>query len=152
MSSGFFTYNSYELEEIKQNLLDIIDKNEFSSETIEKFKETKELIELTLDKIKKVDYLLSGDTGEETFNREWSPVIIEKQLSAKSIEKLNNSIVGDIIETELGKLEVKEANEYDSCYEQCILYGSNMNCNRFMCAVHNSKDGNSHAFELIGDL
>lgn len=99
MSGGFFTYNKSELEDIKQNLADAIDKKEYSSETIEKFKETKELIELTLDKIKQFDYFLSGDTGEETFNKDWSPVIIEKRLSVKSIENLKNSIVGDSVET-----------------------------------------------------
>ena len=77
MSGGYFDYRNYEINnwihqiehEIKNN--DIPNEwnhcNNFSQKTLDKFTETVKLLKRAEFLLHQIDYLLSGDTSEETF-------------------------------------------------------------------------------------
>jgi uncharacterized phage infection (PIP) family protein YhgE len=82
MSGGHFNYNQYRLTQIADDLQNAIDNNDieddwgykynYSKETLDKFRATvKELKELAI-KVNRIDYLLSGDDGEESFHQRWN--------------------------------------------------------------------------------
>lgn len=81
MSGGKFNYAQYKLYEIKESIETIINENNstevdkygdligynFNPETIEVFKNTVALLESTYIHVNVIDYLLSGDSSEESF-------------------------------------------------------------------------------------
>ena len=83
MSGGFFEYNQYKIYQIAEELEDVILKNgkkrerreswedenyyEYPPEVIAKFKEGLELLKKAHIYAHRIDWLLSGDDGEETF-------------------------------------------------------------------------------------
>lgn len=83
MSGGFFEYNQYRIQQIADQLEDVILKNgkkreskeswedeyyyEYPLHIIEKFKEGLKLLKITQIYAHRIDWLLSGDDGEETF-------------------------------------------------------------------------------------
>ena len=82
MSGGFFDYIQgrldYEVCEGIRNLIENNDKEDewghkrgFSKETLDKFKEALETVEKAAKMIQRVDWLVSGDDGEECFHRRW---------------------------------------------------------------------------------
>lgn len=96
MSGGHFDYAQFHIEQIADSIKDIIDKNmvevpdaqhevwdydkdgnlypeckyyyTFSEETINKFKEGYDILRKAYIYAKRIDWLLSGDDGEETFH------------------------------------------------------------------------------------
>jgi uncharacterized protein YqgV (UPF0045/DUF77 family) len=83
MSGGHFDYIQYKLHGVVDQIQELIDNNNikdewgyannYSEETLDKFREAIEIINKAHNMIHRIDYLVSGDDGEETFNEkmEW---------------------------------------------------------------------------------
>ena len=71
MSGGHFNYTQYYLNDILDEIKNIIKDNpyQYSSKTIKKMKETVKTIEKAKIYITRIDYLISGDDGEDTFHK-----------------------------------------------------------------------------------
>jgi len=83
MSGGFFEYNQYKIYQIAEELEDVILKNgkkrerreswedeynyEYPPEVIAKFKEGLEFLKKAHIYAHRIDWLLAGDDGEESF-------------------------------------------------------------------------------------
>lgn len=85
MSGGHFDYNQYRIRDISDSVEQLIRNNgkkrpkedsnyfdgeyyyEFSPEVIEKFKEGLEILRKAEVYAQRIDWLVSGDDGEETF-------------------------------------------------------------------------------------
>jgi hypothetical protein len=82
MSGGHFNYIQYRLEDISREIENIIDKNKsnelneygdkigknYSEETIDEFVNAIVFLKLCEIYIHRIDYLLSGDDGEDSFH------------------------------------------------------------------------------------
>lgn len=90
MSGGHFDYNQYRIREISDKVEHLIDTNNicgpeqfqarnFSDATITQFRAAYFMLRVAEIYVDRIDYLVSGDDSEESF---------DKQLS-KDIEKLN---------------------------------------------------------------
>lgn len=110
MSGGRFDYNQYVMKTIAESIQDEIDKSgkpkeksqlwyeeswykkypedlinhKYSPEVIEKFKEAIYFLEKAYIYAHRVDWLLSGDDGEETFLKRLKEDLDEKIKSTKS--------------------------------------------------------------------
>jgi hypothetical protein len=84
MSGGYFYSSPYQLIMLAEKLdefiksqtaqrssKDITKSYNFSNDTLSKIQDTIDLLNNTYNKLKKVDYLLSSDISEETFNNDW---------------------------------------------------------------------------------
>jgi hypothetical protein len=85
MSGGYFNYKDFHLETIAAQIELIIENNDntekdewgndigrhYPPEIIEKFQETVDLLRKCRNAAHIIDYLLSGDYGEETFLEKW---------------------------------------------------------------------------------
>lgn len=80
MSGGHFDYNQYEIEQIADEVEQIILKNgnnqpdeygwepvPYSPEVIEEFKRGLKYLRIAAVYAQRIDWLVSGDDGEETF-------------------------------------------------------------------------------------
>lgn len=85
MSGGYFDYNQYRLIDIADEIERAIEKNNkvdefgfsqnFSSETLNKFRETIDILKKASLMVGRIDWLLSGDDGEESFHKRWKEEI-----------------------------------------------------------------------------
>lgn len=84
MSGGYFDYDQYRLEDIADSIGRVIRSNDdeceegwelkganYPPEIIERFKETEHTLRQAREMVHRVDWLLSGDDGEESFLRRW---------------------------------------------------------------------------------
>lgn len=83
MSGGHFDYDQYKIGYISESIRDVIYYNNdetlnewgdkkgrgYSDETIQKFKEAVFYLELAEIYAQRIDWLLSGDDGEESFHK-----------------------------------------------------------------------------------
>ena len=79
MSGGYFEHQQYRLGEMADEIEDVIYMNtgvnkdeyyhNFSEETLAKLKTSVWLLRRTQTYIHRIDWLLSGDDGEETFHK-----------------------------------------------------------------------------------
>lgn len=75
MSGGHFDYKQYELnqlaDEVDQLILDNSEKDwmNYSDETIKEFKKASWLLRLAATYTQRIDWLVSGDDGEESFHK-----------------------------------------------------------------------------------
>ena len=79
MSGGHFDYKQYQLADIREGLEILIDKNgksvteyegyDFSDDTISEFKQAVNLLRKAEIYVQRIDWLVSGDDGEESFHR-----------------------------------------------------------------------------------
>lgn len=80
MSGGYFEYQQYRLGQMADEIEDAIYNfnagndpdeyyNNYSKETLDKFKKAVWLLRRTQTYVHRIDYLLSGDDGEETFHK-----------------------------------------------------------------------------------
>ena len=93
MSGGHFNYTQFQIDEIASEVEQIILRNdpekkdydsysyEFSEETIAEFKKGLNILKQAYVYVQRIDWLVSGDDGEETFR---------KRLKAE-LEQLNDS-------------------------------------------------------------
>lgn len=95
MSGGYFNYDQFKMLQIAEDIQNVIDNNNveneygyvnnFSDETISKFKEAVKMLQLAYVMSIRIDYLLSGDDGEDNFHTRWN----------KDINELNNELKGE---------------------------------------------------------
>lgn len=85
MSGGHFDYAQYRIEDIAREIDELIEKNEDTSldsfgcvignfypkEIIDKFDEARKTLRLSAAMAQRIDYLVSGDDGEESFLSRW---------------------------------------------------------------------------------
>lgn len=114
MSGGHFNYQQYMIEEIADSINDLILKNDstdldnfgykigrhYSSNVISKFKEAEKTLRIAAKMVHRIDWLVSGDDGEDTFLTRWKkeiyqnnkPLLNNKQLLiiAGSLEQAKN--------------------------------------------------------------
>jgi len=71
MSGGHFNYNQYHIQSIADEIEGIIDENryDFSGETINRLAEGLTILKMAYIYTQRIDWLLSGDDGEEGFHR-----------------------------------------------------------------------------------
>lgn len=89
MSGGHFGYDQYKISQIADEIEELIDENDstelgrygdekgyhFTPETIAKFKEAVATLRKAHVMAQRVDYLVSGDDGEESFHHRWQEEI-----------------------------------------------------------------------------
>lgn len=77
MSGGHFDYIQYRMEDIAVEIDSLISYNEgdpdyrYPSKIIERFREAAHTIRRAQEMAQRVDWLVSGDDGEETFLSRW---------------------------------------------------------------------------------
>ena len=73
MSGGAFNYNDYHIRDIARQIEEIIRDNEerpvYDAETINHFRETVKLLHRADVMVHRIDWLISGDDGEDTFHK-----------------------------------------------------------------------------------
>ena len=89
MSGGHFEYQQYRLHDIASQIKELIESNDdeyewgyrrgngYSAETIEKFKIAVDTLEKAAIMAQRVDWLVSGDDGEDSFHRRWDEELKE---------------------------------------------------------------------------
>lgn len=90
MSGGYFNYQQYLFEDIAQQIEHFIKKSESSSpedfhyynqETLQKFREAVNTIRQAGIMTQRIDWLVSGDDGEEEFHKRLQEELNEIQKS-----------------------------------------------------------------------
>ena len=81
MSGGHFDYNQYRLDDIAYQIDRLVKNNNtenevgnccnYSDDIIEKFKLTSRQLKQTANMVQRIDWLVCGDDGEETFEQKW---------------------------------------------------------------------------------
>jgi len=85
MSGGHFDYKQYHIDDIVREIEALIEKNDskelgehgypvsrgYSGETITKFKEALTTLRRGAIMAQRIDWLVSGDDGENTFHKRW---------------------------------------------------------------------------------
>ena len=85
MSGGHFDYAQYRIEDIAVGIDEVIEANDdetlnecgqrrgngYPPEVIEKFREAAHTLRQAAEMAQRVDWLLSGDDGEDSFLRRW---------------------------------------------------------------------------------
>jgi len=90
MSGGHWNYIQYRLDNVVEDIKDIIDNNgsgnldqnddcyvygNWPDDIIDKFKETANTLDKASRMIHRLDWLLSGDDGEDSFRKRWEEEI-----------------------------------------------------------------------------
>ena len=92
MSGGYFEYNQWKVEDLAEDIDRVIarsnkftdnppDKDSYehcyvyTPETIAKFAQARDALMVAAKMAQRVDWLLSGDDGEETFHKRWKEEI-----------------------------------------------------------------------------
>lgn len=70
MSGGAFEYDQYKIGEIAANI-DVYLGSGYSPETLAKFEEAVRTLRRAEIMANRIDWLLSGDDGEESFHKRW---------------------------------------------------------------------------------
>lgn len=81
MSGGHFEYQQYHIEDIAQEIENLIKTNDeigeygytrgYSKETLSKFREAVTVLQKAAIMAQRIDWLVSGDDGEESFHKRW---------------------------------------------------------------------------------
>jgi hypothetical protein len=81
MSGGHFDYQQYQMNEIADRIDGIVKDNvvkdeygyasDYSEETLDKFKKAASACREASKMVHRVDWLVSGDDGEESFHERW---------------------------------------------------------------------------------
>jgi len=71
MSGGHFNYTQYNLINIADEIAEIVKEAEYKPETLARFKEAERTIRKAHAMAQRVDWLLSGDDGEDEFHERW---------------------------------------------------------------------------------
>lgn len=72
MSGGHFNFSEYAISDIYNEIQRVIDEEDgynFNSETISEFQKGIRLLKEARVYARRIDYLLSGDDGEDTFHQ-----------------------------------------------------------------------------------
>jgi len=83
MSGGYFSHEQFSILNIAENLENAImfakGAWEFSPETVAEMQQTLRLLKHTYIRVHRIDYLLSGDDGEDTFHERLKQELEELQ-------------------------------------------------------------------------
>lgn len=81
MSGGHFDGSQYKFEQIADEIDSLIAKNnikdewgysyDYPGDILEKFKEAAHTCRLAAEMVQRVDWLVSGDDGEDSFRKRW---------------------------------------------------------------------------------
>lgn len=71
MSGGHFDYIQFRIDEAATDVGVLVKANNYPPEVIEKFKEAQLTLRKAATMLNRVDYLVSGDDGEESFMKRW---------------------------------------------------------------------------------
>lgn len=71
MSGGEFDYLQFKINDCAIGVDQIIDKSIYSELTISRMRECAETLIKAAEMLHRVDWLVSGDDGEESFNQRW---------------------------------------------------------------------------------
>jgi hypothetical protein len=85
MSGGHFGYQQYQFKDAAREIDELIENNNdstkdeygdtlghgFTPETLERFKEASHVLNQAGEMLQRVDWLVSGDDGEECFHSRW---------------------------------------------------------------------------------
>jgi len=81
MSGGHFDYNQFRISDIIDSIERLIENNNkpdeygfcanFTKKTIGKFKKTQKVLKKAESMATRIDWLVSGDDGENTFHKRW---------------------------------------------------------------------------------
>lgn len=87
MSGGHFEYQQYHIDDIVQEIEALIENNnvadewgsssDYSEETIAKFKEALTTLRRGATMAQRIDWLVSGDYGEDDFHKRWKEELNE---------------------------------------------------------------------------
>jgi hypothetical protein len=72
MSGGHFGYEQYTIDQIANEVEELIEDNEYSPEVIGTFSEALYFLRRSFIMVQRIDYLVSGDDGEDSFIRRWN--------------------------------------------------------------------------------
>lgn len=78
MSGGHFEYNQYRLNDLASEIQRIVETHQnrdwwnFTPETIQKFQEAIVTLRKAEAMVQHIDWLVSGDNGEDTFHKKWA--------------------------------------------------------------------------------
>ena len=89
MSGGHFDYNQWKISQIADDIEQLIESNDdetlnrfgdkrgygYTPETIERFKVAVSTLRKAYKMAQRIDWLVSGDDGEESFHRRWNEEI-----------------------------------------------------------------------------
>lgn len=91
MSGGHFEYKQYEMSRVADEIETLIQNNNkqdewgyttnFNTETPDKFAEAVKQMRLASAMVHRIDWLVSGDDGEDSFHKKWDE---EKQRLTSS--------------------------------------------------------------------
>ena len=98
MSGGHFDYIQYRIEEVAEEIAAIIDENDntdrddfgddighhYPAEVIKHFKEAAHTVKMAGMMIHRIDWLLSGDSGEDSFLSRWADEVCQNPSSKES--------------------------------------------------------------------
>lgn len=86
MSGGHFNYDQYRMRTMSEDIETLIHKNKipdehghmtnFSPETLAKFQEAAYTLRVAEEMVQRIDWLVSGDDGEDTFHERWQKAVI----------------------------------------------------------------------------
>jgi len=85
MSGGEFNYIQDDIDEAAVEIASVITgyKQTCTPETILRLEETVNILGLAALMLQRVDWFMSGDDGEESFNRRWSDIVLAFQKEHK---------------------------------------------------------------------
>ena len=103
MSGGHFDSIEYRLDEVATEIEKLIAENEkvnefgdvrnYSEETIENFKKAIKTIKSSSKMIRRIDYLVSGDDGQESFHKRWIEESLWKVINSNfTISQIHGTI------------------------------------------------------------
>ena len=107
MSGGFFDYMQHNISEVADRIQYEIDNNsnrpdwvsdedwdgqKYSDETITKFKEAVKVLRIAEVYTQRIDWLLSGDDGEDSFHRRLKDDLSKLALKDKAMREVEEKI------------------------------------------------------------
>lgn len=86
MSGGHFNYDQYRMRTMSEDIESLIQRNktpdehgyqtDFSPETLAKFREAADILKVAEEMVQRIDWLVCGDDGEDTFHERWQKTVI----------------------------------------------------------------------------
>jgi hypothetical protein len=81
MSGGYFDYKQLEISDIAESIKDLISHNDtldtwgyarnYTPETLAKFTDAVQTLQMAYVMVQRIDWLVSGDDGEDSFHKRW---------------------------------------------------------------------------------
>ena len=103
MSGGHFDHQQYRLNDLAREVERLIDTNgqkdwrNFKPETLAKFQEAITVLRKGEEMLQRIDWLVSGDDGEESFHKRWNIQIPERSELSKIIDAVEELIKPEFI-------------------------------------------------------